>query len=578
MGVVGTPRTLRVRVLVVALVLGGCFAGVAVRLVSLMVIQHEELARRAERQHQKIVSLQARRGSIYDRHGRELAVSIETDSLYAVPARIENPRAVAARLAPVLGLNRSWLYRRLDNKRGFVWIQRKLDPERVHRVQALGLGHRVIGFLPEHRRFYPKRELAAHVLGFAGTDNVGLEGLERQYDRFLRGESGWVVTERDALGRTVFPEGLNYRAPSPGASLVLTLDETVQYMAERALDRVMAETRAKSSVAIVMDPYTGEILAMAVRPRFNPNAFQRHRPGEWRNRAITDAFEPGSTLKVFVAAAALEEGLVHPRERLDCSTGRIEVGGKAIRDTHPHGVLTFTEVLQKSSNVGAVIVGLRLGPERMYRYLKAFGFGDKTGIDLPGEVSGTLRRPERWSALSIGALSIGQEISVTPLQLITAFSAIANGGVLMRPYVVREIRDLEGRVVQRFGPQRVRRVISQATARRMTRILMTVVAPEGTGHRAALEDLKVAGKTGTAQKVDPATGRYSDTRSVSSFAGYVPAEDPRVAILVMVDEPQGEAWGGSVAAPVFREIAEQVLTYLNVPPEDSERTLIVARQ
>ncbi|MBI5378951.1 MAG: penicillin-binding protein 2, partial [Nitrospirae bacterium] len=338
----------RKRLVLAFCLLGAGFLAVTVQLVFLMVVQHQDLTRKADRQHQKTVQIEPRRGTIYDRNGRELAVSLETDSLYAVPSAVDDPKALAIRLSPVLGLPARALERKLDGDGSFKWLARKMDPARVARVKTLGLDAQTLGFIPESRRFYPRRNLASHALGFAGMDNRGLEGIELQYDTYLSGESGWILLERDALGKPLFSEKLNYRAPSPGHDLVLTLDEVVQYLTEKELDRVMAETQARDATAIVMDPRTGAVLALATRPEFNPNAASKYQPARWKNRPVTDLYEPGSTFKVFLAAAALDAKVVRPGDRFDCSAGRIEVGGKTIHDVHRHGVLTFQEILMKS--------------------------------------------------------------------------------------------------------------------------------------------------------------------------------------------------------------------------------------
>ncbi|MBI3391941.1 MAG: penicillin-binding protein [Nitrospirae bacterium] len=568
------PQARRILVVMTGLVL--LYVLVAFRLFSVMVLSGPELAKKAERQHQKVVLLEPRRGSILDRAGRELAVSVEVESLYGVPSEIENPHRVASLLSRALGVPSAQLERRLDSSRHFAWIERKLDPERVERVKGLGLLQREVGFLTESRRFYPKRRLASHVLGFQGLDGQGLEGIERRHEEALKGEKGLLVAEKDALGRTIVSGDRNFRPPIAGHDLLLTIDEGIQHIVERELDSLMAEYRPRGAVGIVLDPRTGEFLALAVRPEFNPNAVSEHRPGDWRNRAVTDAFEPGSTMKMFLAAAALEEGIVTPEQTFDVSEGVVEVSGRKIHDLHRYGRLTFAEILKKSSNVGAVKVGLKLGAERYHRSLKAFGFGEKTGIDLPGESAGILHPLKSWTVHTLPSAAIGQEVGVTPVQLAVAAAAVANGGVLMRPYLVSEIRSAGGETLRRFGPTEIRRVVSEETARKLARILSGATEEGGTGRQAALGDLKVAGKTGTAQKVNPQTGRYSATAYVSSFVGFVPADDPRLLVLVVVDEPRGKIYGGEVAAPAFRRIVEPALTLLGVPPARPGSVVTVA--
>lgn len=550
------------------------FLLVSVRLVVLQAFQHAEWSKRAEREHEKNVSIEAERGTIYDRNGMVLAMNVEVPSIYAVPGEIRNSTAVSRKLGPILNLDPRSLAKKLDNEKSFVWLARKIDPAKAEEIRRLQLDG--IGFVMESQRFYPKRALFGHLLGFAGLDNRGLEGLELKYDTTLRGEKGWLVLERDAHGKSIFPKDLNYIAPSRGKDLHLTVDEIVQHVSERELDRVVDQTHAKGGTIIVMDPWSGEILAMAVRPRFNPNTVRTHQPSEWRNRAITDAYEPGSTFKIVTAAAALEEKVVDPNEMIDCEEGSYRIFGTVLNDHDPVGIVPFRQVIAKSSNIGTAKVAQRLGEKRLSDYIRAFGFGERLGVDLLGETPGLVRATAQWSKRSLASISIGQEIGVTPLQVITAVSAIANGGWVMTPHLVRQVKEMnlqrvggEGRVIKESSPQVRRRAVSEGTAREMVRILEGVVSKSGTGGLAAIPGYAVAGKTGTAQKFDPATGRYSSHRFVSSFVGFAPAEDPAVAILVMIDEPEGEAWGGSVAAPVFSAIGREVLHYLKVPPHPS---------
>jgi cell division protein FtsI (penicillin-binding protein 3) len=419
--------------------------------------------------------------------------------------------------------------------------------------------------VPESVRFYPSRELAAHVLGFVGRDDHGLEGIELAHDRALAGEAGRALVERDALGRDVTAQPTILKSPTPGQGLVLTLDAAIQYIAERELDAAWRSTGAKAGMVLVMDPRTGELLAMALRPTFNPNAHQHATPVEWRNRAVTDPFEPGSTFKAILAAAALEERVFRPTDRLYGEQGVITVASRQIHDWKKYGWLTFREVLQFSSNVGSIKIGLALGRERYHRYMTAFGFGGPTGAGLPGESRGQLRPPSRWSGLSLATMSIGQEISVTGVQILAAFAAIANGGRLMQPHVVRAVLDERGREVRRIEPRAVRQVVSPETAATLTDILTTVVA-DGTGHRARVDGYPVAGKTGTAQKADPVTHVYSRRPGVLSFVGFVPADAPRLAILALLDEPKHAAWGSEAAAPIFAAVAGPVLRHLEIPP------------
>jgi cell division protein FtsI (penicillin-binding protein 3) len=563
---------LRPRVLVLAGVLALAFAGVVGRLGWLQIVRHGDLAALAERQYSRTVILQAQRGPILDRTGAPLATSSPAESLFAQPRGVGDPVRVAARLAPLLGTSEKELHGLLTSGRSFVWLHRRLPPSTAAAVKALR--EPGLGFLPEPLRLYPNRELAAHVVGFEGVDG-GLEGIERAMDETLTGVPGKAVVGRDALGREVVTETV-LQKPDPGHGVMLTIDRTIQYLAEREIDAAWRRTQAKAAMAVVLDPRNGDVLAIAIRPTFNPNAFLEVPSREhWRNRAVTDPFEPGSTFKVIMAAAALQEGVVRPDDPIWAENGSITIAKTTIHDWKKYGWLTFGEVLQNSSNVGSIKVGLALGRERYYRYMTAFGFGAPTGVGLAGESRGQLREPTRWSALSLPTMSIGQEVSVTALQMTAAFGAIANGGTLMQPRLVRSVFDADGKEIRRFEPRSLRQVISPETARTLTR-LMTQVVAAGTGHNAAISGYDVAGKTGTAQKLDPATKRYSRAPGVLSFAGFVPAEEPRLAMLVMLDEPKNEKWGSEAAAPIFSAIGGEVLRYLDVPARDATPVAIVS--
>ncbi len=555
----------RGRRIVVACGLVVAFILVIVRLVNLQVMQSAELTVKADRQHQKNVTLEGARGTIYDRNSKVLAMNMDVPSVFGVPASLGNPVAAARNLSPILHVKATELEKKLKQEKHFVWLARKLEPEQGRRLERLRLDG--VGMVMEGRRFYPKGPLLSHVLGFAGMDDRGLEGVELRYEQYLRGEKRAVILQRDALGRAVFPKGLNEEGAAAGHSLTLTVDEVVQYIAEKELDEAVSRSNAKSGTIIVMDPRSGAVLAMAVSPRFDPNTVGDLAPDRWRNRALTDTYEPGSTMKVVIAAAALEEKVMTPGSMIYGENGQFAIANTIIHDHEKAGWMTFAQMIQKSSNIGAAKVGMALGEWRVYDYLKEFGFGDKSGIDLPGETAGLLRGPRQWGKRSLASISMGQEVGVTPLQMVTAVSAIANGGVLMKPYVVSEIRNGKGQLVAQNMPQAKRRVISADTARTLTTLLEGVVT-SGTGGKAAIPGFRVAGKTGTAQKVDPRTGKYSSTLLVGSFLGYVPAEDPRLAMIVVIDEPRGEGWGGVVAAPVFRRVGEQVLNYLGVAVDE----------
>ncbi|MFQ5803110.1 MAG: peptidoglycan D,D-transpeptidase FtsI family protein [Candidatus Methylomirabilales bacterium] len=551
------PR--RARIAIPALGLAVFLGFVGVRLYDIQIVRHHDLGTRANAQYQRRIPVASKRGAIYDRHGRALAISLDAASVFAHPELVQDPIATASQLAQVLKLPARKIRGKLRSDRPFVWIQRKVGLARAEAVANLALPG--VGLVPEGKRYYPRRHLAAHVIGFAGLDNKGLEGVELEYDHLLRGGVQSLSGRVDALGRVVFREAEDTPA---GSDLFLTIDEVIQHVAERELDAAIRRSGARSGTVIVVDPGTGEILALANLPSYNLNTYGSSRPAFRRNRALTDPYEPGSAFKLILAAAALEEGLVRPGDFFHGEDGFIKVAGVKIRDHEKYGWMTFRDVVAFSSNVGAVKVGMKVGKDLFYTYITSFGFGLPTQVDLPGENSGLVRQPRRWSRLSIGAVSIGHEISATPIQLITAVAAVANGGYLMRPHVVKAVRDPDGRMNE-IQPFPVRRVISPGTARTLGSML-TEVVQRGTGQAAAIPGTAVAGKTGTAQKFDQDTGRYSRTKVVASFIGYVPAGDPRLAILVLIDEPQRFTWGGSVAAPVFREIAQEVLGYLKISP------------
>jgi cell division protein FtsI (penicillin-binding protein 3) len=544
---------------------------IAGKLFFLQVQQRDRLSERATKQYQRRLPIVSRRGTIYDRGGRELAVSLKVASVFAQPAAIENPEGTARALAPILGQPAKHLLSLLTSEKPFVWLERQLEPAQAEAINDLGL--KGIGLYPESRRYYPRQELASHVLGMVGLDDRGLEGLEHQYDDLLGGQPEFVTAQQDALGRIIFRHEEEGVRP-PIFELTLTIDEVLQYIAERELQRAVERSQAKAGSVVVMDPWTGEILALANQPTFDPNNYKKAGSFAKRNRAVADYFEPGSVFKVFLAAGALEEGVVRPSDRFHGEYGAITVGGVTIRDHEKYGWLTVREILSHSSNVGAIKIGQKLGKSLYYHYISSFGFGSLTGLDLPGETPGLIRRPKGWSALSLPVLSLGQEISATPVQIATAFSAVANGGTLVRPHVVRELRAQDGSVARRVEPVIIRRVVSQQTAQTLLGMLSSVVE-EGTGKEAALDQYSVAGKTGTAQKVDPATGRYSQKRVVASFVGAVPVESPRLVILVTIDDPETLRWGAAVAAPAFREIARDGLQYLQAPPSPTRQVRLV---
>lgn len=533
-----------------------------------MLLNHGRFYEKAKDQQLKKEEIQVRRGIVFDRRGRELALNLELESLYCDPLEVDSPETSAQKVSEIIGKPEKAIMNKLLSEGRFVWIERKLDLDAARRIKDSKISG--IGFVPDAKRFYPKGSLASHVLGFVDIDNKGIEGVELKYNAYLRGNGGKIIFGRDASGRTL-SQGVDME--SKGNNLVLTIDEGLQYVVETELDAALKQWKAAAATAIMMDPFTGDILALANRPSYNPNLLSGSNSSDRRNRAITDCYEPGSTFKIIIGTAALEEKIVRLDSPFDCSRGSVEAGGRLIHDVHRHGLLTFKEVIQKSSNVGSVMIGIKVGKERVYKYARAFGFGEKTGIDLPGEVSGWIRPPEKWSGMSLGSISIGQEVAVTPLQILRAYSAIANGGFLIRPHVVSRILAPDGKQIWTFRPE-AKMVLSPETAETFKGILKTVTEEGGTAKSASVDGNDVAGKTGTAQIIDPLTKKYSREKYVSSFVGFVPAENPKIAMVIVIYEPKGQIYGGVVAAPVFKKIAESALSYLDVPREDAKANIL----
>lgn len=564
----GTPQGVsRWRVTLVSLVWILCLALLLVRMVDLQVVRGGALGRLALRQQMVTIQIPGRRGQIVDRQGRTLASNVEVISVYAVPRAIPDPAAFAARVGPVLGLPPSEVRARLS--RGgpeFAWLARRLPTAAAGEVRALGLGG-ALGVLPESRRAYPAAHLAASVIGFAGIDDHGLAGLELEYDRILRATGGAGVVDRDAIGRELVQTLRILTPPRDGDTLVLTLDEVIQHIAERELGRALDQSGARNGIVTVMDPRTGGILAMAEFPTFDPNRYQAAPPVRWKNRAVTDVYEPGSTFKLILAAAALDSRVVSPLDRF-ADPGQIRVNGATIHDAElieNLSAFTLSDIMKYSSNVGAAQVATRLGTPVFHAYIRQFGFGRPTGIDLPGEASGIIRPVSQWVGPSLQNVGFGQGISVTPLQLLVAASALSTHGLAVRPHLVEAIRDPAGHVVAIREDPPPRRVVAPQVADQVLAMMREVVQG-GTGSKAQIDGYVVAGKTGTAQRPSPAGG-YEPGAYVASFVGIVPADAPRLAVLVIVDRPRGAYFGGEVAAPVFREIARQVLWYLRVPPQ-----------
>lgn len=554
--------TLKRRLLVVVLVLAGWAVGIETRLAWLQVVDHAELSARAENQQVRTIETTSKRGDIVDREGQVLAFSVEVDSIYAVPTDIGDPDAAAAALCRALrdcdASGRRTLTERIRRGRAFAYVRRQVSPEQAGRVAALELDG--VGFMKENQRFYPNKELAAHVLGYVGIDNIGLSGLEATYDSLIKGRPGTVLVQTDAR-RRVFSR--IERPPTSGATLELTIDQNLQHVTERELRRAVQENRAAGGTAVVMDPHTGEILALANWPTFNPNDYRGARPGAQRNKAVQDLYEPGSTFKIVTASAAFEEDVIAPEDAIDVSAGFIKLGSRVIRDDHRYGVITFSDVIVKSSNVGAIKVGFRLGPLKLGDYVSRFGFGRRTSPDFPGESAGIVWSGDTLSDSALASVSMGYQVGVTPLQMAAAVSAVANGGELLEPRIVRAVIQDDKRT---SVPHKVvRRIVTTNTAAVLTDIMEQVV-DHGTGTRAQVPGFTVAGKTGTAQKL--VNRRYSRTEYNASFVGFAPSRRPQFAIVVVIDSPHGKNgyYGGLVAAPVFQRIAQAGLRHRGVPP------------
>lgn len=538
-------------------------AALWLRLAWLQILHPDHWVSIARRQHIQVLELQPARGAILDRNLRPLAVSLRLTSVFADPRHVKNPAAAARFLAPLLKQPEGVLKAQLSRKdRGFAWLARRIPNQTAQKIRSRRLPG--VHLMMEPKRFYPHGRLASHLIGFAGLDAQGLEGLELAYDRLLKGEPGWRWMERDARQRAVGAWELATVRPRDGLQLILTLDTTIQFFAEQGLDWVWERYYPKAASIVVTDPFTGEILALANRPSFDPNLFDQSGPEDRRNRAVTDMFEPGSVFKIVTAAVALGTKRIRPEDTFHCENGAYAVAGRVLHDHRGHGLLTFREVITQSSNIGVAKAAMQLGPNALYRGICAFGFGRPTGVELPGEVGGTVKHPSRWSRPTITTVPMGHEIAVNALQLAQAVSVVANGGLLIRPRIVKEIRDPSGAVVERTKTQIVRRVVTTEVAEQLKAFLVGVVE-EGTGKLAAVPGFRVGGKTGTAQKTEPGGG-YSHSRFMASFIGFAPAQVPRVCIVVVVDEPRSMHYGGVVAAPVFSQVAAHTLAYLGYRP------------
>jgi cell division protein FtsI (penicillin-binding protein 3) len=575
--------TIRGRILIAAALFAAWSVAVEAQLVYLQVFKRAALQVRADEQRQRMTRVPAKRGDVVDCHQQVLATSVEAEAIAAVPSAIDDPAATASALCTVLSdctaRERDEIAKQISRRRqngqkaDFAWVRRanRVSAEDARRVAALSLPG--IWFVKDTRRAYPNNELAAHLLGYVGTDNKGLNGIEAAYDKWISGREGSVLIEIDG-GK--HPFGRLGHDGTPGATLQLTIDQYLQHVAERELRAAVEENRAASGSVVIMNPYTGDVLALANEPTFNPNRFGEASLEQRRNRAIQDVYEPGSTFKIVTASAAIEEQVLTPDALVDVSGGQIRLGSRVVRDTHNYGVLSFTDVIVKSSNVGAIRIGLRLGSERLGRYVHRFGFGTQLSPDLAGENAGIVWDPARWSESALASVAMGYQISVTPLQMATAASAIANGGNLIQPRVVKAVISAQG-VRTEVKPRVLRRAIEQSTADELT-TMMEGVIERGTAKAARIPGFTIAGKTGTAHKLE--NGRYSSSDYNASFVGFLPSRKPVVTILVVIDSPHGSHgyFGGSVAAPAFKRIAETTMRYLGVAPNLAPAPVVFAQQ
>jgi cell division protein FtsI (penicillin-binding protein 3) len=574
--VAGSParNSSNLRLYVLASILALWCCGICLRLVYLQIFRYGSFEQRAMHQQNRTEEVSPRRGIIYDRNGRELAMSIAVESVFAVPSDVPDLPGTISLISRITKSDPHEILARCKASKTFCWVARKADAETADRIRELNL--RGIYFQKESKRFYPKRELAAQVIGYVGTDDEGLSGIEREYDDQLRGKPGQMLISVDARKHYF---GSVEKQPEPGENIVLTIDQQIQYIAERELQTAMEQTHAESGTIVVENPRTGEILALANQPTFNPNQTREITPQKLKNHAVSDVYEPGSTFKLVTLSAALDQKLTTPDEKFDCQMGSIVINGRRIHDWHPFGVLSVADILAHSSDVGAIKVALRLGDERLYNYIRAYGFGQQTGIELPGETRGLTKPLSRWSKVSIGAISMGQEIGISAVQLAAMVSSIANDGELVGSRIVAATTQPQSAPQMiAFHPVQERRVISSTTAAEMRQMMQGVVL-HGTGKKAILEGYSSAGKTGTAQKVDPATHTYSKTKYIASFAGFAPVNNPSIVAVVILDSPIGGHHGGEVGAPVFNRVAQQVLEYLHTAHDvelPASRQLILA--
>ena len=568
-------NVVKVRLIVVSSLLLLFAVSLIARLANLQITQHKTLLAKSEKQpHHGNLKTYFGRGTIFDRNGNELATNLVVESVFVVPQEVRDRKYTSKVLASALGQNYDRVYKEVSSNKQFAWIKRKASTDEIIHLKKAALSG--VRFRSEQKRFYPKRELAANVIGFVGTDDYGLAGIEQTYQGKLKGMVYSQPIKQDGRGRNIQNLGSLSRSNLGNYDLMLTLDEVIQFTAEYHLTKQVERYKADSGMAVVMNPNSGEIYAMANVPQFNPNNYNKFTPETRKNNTVVSSYEPGSIFKPIVAAAALDNGIAQPHDKFFCENGSFKIGGRNIGEAsnHKYGSLSMQEIIAKSSNIGAIKIAQKLGKDSFYEYIRKFGFGEKTSIRLPGVSSGLLGKRKNWNERSLASISFGQEIAVTPLQMVVALSAIANGGTLMEPHIAKALMR-DGKIIKEIKPKKIRRVISEKTSRQMMEILKFVVE-NGTGKKAAIDGFEVAGKTGTAQKYITETQSYSKTEFISSFIGYAPADNPRLAILVMIDNPKGRHWGGVVAAPVFVKIAEKSLRHLNVT-SSKERIFILDR-
>ncbi|KPA14860.1 stage V sporulation protein D [Candidatus Magnetomorum sp. HK-1] len=544
----------------IGLLFGLCFLAIFVKALYIQIYKNEWLSLEASKQYIEYTRSPAKRGIIYDRQMHGMAVTIDSQSVFAHPLQVENKHEAAQQISSILKMSKNKIRKKLTVDKRFVWIKRLIGPNQAREIKKKNIPG--IHVRSEPGRVYPNKSLASQVIGFTGIDGNGLEGLEYYYNSTLAGKQFISKTKRDAYGREFLPTDESVHK-NVGQHIVLTIDQKIQYFCETILKDTVSQYEAKAAYAIVMKPDTGEILSLAHYPTFNPNIFNTFEPSRWRNKAVTDTFEPGSTMKIFLAAAAIESNKCDANSIFFCENGAYSIGSKTIHDSHPYGWLSLQQIIKHSSNVGAVKIGELLGAKYMYKILKSFGFANKTDIDCPAEATGSLMPYDMWTPLDQGAICFGHGISVSAIQLLTAACAIANGGVLMKPFLVKKILSSDGQIIHEKQPQIVRRAISQSTASQTRKIMQTVVSPEGTGFKAALDSYSVCGKTGTSRKLK-SDGTYARSLYFSSFLGFVPAKKPEIAVLIVVDEPEKGYYGGHVAAPAFKRIAYKTLQYLSI--------------